>query len=304
MHFQAKLAIERAGELPSHLPPVELRKHYDRVRIPLQPPRPTINRAETVKIETRAGSIAGRFYSAKKTTKTAESLLIYFHGGGWVLGSLDGYDTLCRRLAIKSGWSVLSVDYRLAPEHKFPAAVYDAYDSVVWATKNAEKLGVDPKSFAVAGDSAGANLSTVVSHICLRENGPNLVSQVLIYGAFDLSRERPSFERFASGYMLNRNAIRWFISQYLESPEQKIDWRASPLLADYFEGLPPSLFIVAEFDPLVDENIAYAQVLRNHDVPVNYLCFSGMIHPFLSLGGVIDDAQIAERAIVDYLKEI
>jgi len=304
MHPQAKLAIERAGELPSNLSSAELRRHYDRVRIPLQPPRPTIPVAVTVRIGTRGGGVAGRFYSPMDSGATPSPLLIYFHGGGWVLGSLEGYDTLCRRLAIASGWSVLSVDYRLAPEHKFPAAVDDAYDSVIWAADNAEDLGIDPDCIAVGGDSAGANLSTVVSHLTMRDGGPKLASQVLIYGAYDVSCERPSFERYAAGYMLNRDAIRWFTAQYLEAPEQKTDWRVSPLLADRFEGLPPALFIVAECDPLVDENVAYAQVLRDDGVPVEYVCFEGMIHPFLSLGGVIDDAAMAERSIGEYLKGI
>lgn len=304
MHPQAKRAIERAGELPSDLSAAELRVHYDRARIPLQPPRPEIARAETVRIATRAGLIDGRFYSSGRPEATPGPLLVYFHGGGWVLGSLEGYDTLCRRLAIASNWSVLSVDYRLAPEHKFPAAVEDAYDSIVWAAGHAAELGIDSKLIAAGGDSAGANLTAAIGHIITREGGPRLAAQVLIYGAYDLSRESDSYERYASGYMLNRDALRWFIAQYLETPEQKTDWRASPLLAERFDGQPPALFVVAEHDPLVDENLTYADALRADGVPVEYLCFEGMIHPFLSLGGVIDEAEAAEQSIAEYLRSV
>jgi acetyl esterase len=304
MHPQARLAIQRAGELPSGLNPAELREHYDRVRIPLQPPRPDIRCARPIQIDTRAGKLSARLYSTNAPDEIASSLLIYFHGGGWVVGSLNGYETLCRQLAITSGWTILSVDYRLAPEYKFPAAVNDAYDSLVWAITNARLLGIDKEKIAVGGDSAGATLSTVVCHINARKKGPKLASQILIYGAYDLSQERASFERYANGYMLNRDAIRWFYSQYLETSAQKFDWRASPILAGRFEDLPPALFVTAECDPLIDENVEYAQILREHGIPVEYVCFQGMIHPFLSMGRIIDDAKIAERLIGKYLKNI
>jgi len=301
LHPQAKLAIERAGELPSDLSPPELRRHYDRVRMPLQPPRPTIERVRSVAITTRAGSIGGRLYQSESSDPSPRPLLVYFHGGGWVLGSLEGYDTLCRHLAIASGWHVLSVDYRLAPEHRFPAAVEDAHDAVLWSAEHAAELGIDRERIAVGGDSAGANLSAVTAQACSQGEGPRLAAQILIYGSYDMSREWPSYERLATGCMLTRAALRWFYSQYLETPDQATDWRASPLLAADVSGMPPSLFVVAEYDPLVDENVAYAKRLRDAGVRVDYLEFERMIHPFLSMGGVIDEAERAVRAIGDYL---
>lgn len=302
LHPQAALAIKQAGDIPANLAPTELRRHYDSMRLPLQAERPRIPRCDEIQILTRSGSIKGRLYTPD-STRSADPLFVYLHGGGWVLGSLEGYETLCRRLAVESGWKVLSVDYRLAPEHKFPAAVEDAHDAVVWAATNAAELGIDPGLIAVGGDSAGANLATVVCHLCARNQGPRLVRQVLIYGAFDLSREYPSHERNASGYMLSRDSLRWFISQYLESPEQRFDWRASPMLANRFDGQPPALCIAAEFDPLVDENKVYADLLRANGVAVEYALFEGMIHPFLSLGGVIDAARKAECLIGTYLRD-
>lgn len=304
LHPQARAAIERAGDIPSDLPPGELRRHYDAARLPLQPPRPPVHDWRPLRIPTRGGDVGGRLYVPEAAAGGPGPLLVYFHGGGWVLGSLEGYDTLCRSLANASGWRVLSVDYRLAPEHRFPAAVEDAHDAVLWAWRNAGAIDVDPQRIAVGGDSAGANLAAVVCHLCARQTGPRPVGQVLIYGAFDLTRERDSYRRYATGYMLSADALRWFIGQYLEDPGQKSDWRASPLLAPDFDGQPPALFIVAECDPLADENDAYAARLRANGVPVQYALFEGMIHPFLSLGGVIEAAGDAEQRIAQFLRSV
>jgi acetyl esterase len=302
LHPQARIAIERAGEMPAKLSPSERRRWYDATRMALQPPRPPIHHWRPVEIAARGGRIGGRLYVPAAGTGTGNPLLVYYHGGGWALGSLEGYDTLCRGLANASGWTILSVDYRLAPEHKFPAALDDAHDALLWAADNAAALGVDPHRIAVGGDSAGANLAAVVCHLRARQPGPRPLCQVLIYGVFDLSRERPSYERYASGYLLSRDGLRWFAEQYLKAPEQRHDWRVSPLLAEHFDGQPPALFIVAECDPLVDENADYAAALQAHGVAVEYRLFEGMIHPFLSLGGVIDAAAQAEQAIGAYLR--
>lgn len=174
LHPQARIAIERAGVMPADLSPSERRRWYDATRMALQPPRPPIHHWRPVEIATRGGRIGGRPYvpaaGAGAGAGAGGPLLVYYHGGGWALGSLEGYDTLCRGLANASGWTILSVDYRLAPEHKFPAALEDAHDALLWAADNAEALGVDPRRIAVGGDSAGANLAAVVCHLPARRD--------------------------------------------------------------------------------------------------------------------------------------
>ncbi len=299
---QAARAIALAGDLPTGLTPQELREVYTRERMKLQPPRPDVASARAIAIPGRAGPIAARVYVP--TAKAApRPLIVYFHGGGWVVGSLEGYDTSCRRLALRADSVVVSVDYRLAPEHPFPAAVEDAWDATVWCTSHADELGIDPRRVVVAGDSAGGTLSAVVAIMARDAGKPALALQVLIYPATDLTRESPSYVRNATGYMLTADALRWFIERYVPDVAQRADWRASPLLHPSLAGVAPALVISAEYDPLVDENEAYAKRLEAAGVPTRYACFPGMIHPFFTLGGVVDDAEAAEaliaRAVAD-----
>lgn len=293
---QASRAIELAGDLPTGLTPTELREEYTRERIKLQPPRPDVWSVRKIAIAGRDGPIAARVYTPS-STPGPRPLLLYFHGGGWVVGSLEGYDTSCRRLALAADSVVVSVDYRLAPENPFPAAVHDAWDATTWCVGAAPELGIDPARVVVAGDSAGGTLAAVVALQARDEGGPRIALQVLIYPATDLTRESPSYTRNASGYMLTAAALRWFIERYVPDVGQRSDWRASPLLRDNVSGVAPALVISAEYDPLVDENEAYARRLEAAGVPTQYVCFQGMIHPFFTLGGVVDDAAAAERLI-------
>jgi acetyl esterase len=296
LSWQAAHAKQLAGDLPTGLTPAQLRAVYTAERVKLQPPRPPIARVEELSIPGCNGPVAARGYWPGDTRR-ARPLVVFFHGGGWVVGSLEGYDTTCRRLAIKADCVVVSVDYRLAPEHPFPAAVDDCWDAVRWCAANAAALGADPGRLVVAGDSAGGNLAAVVPLLARDAGGPAIALQVLVYPATDLTRESDSYVRHAAGYMLTAAALRWFADCYVPDRARRTDWRVSPLLAPSLCGVAPALVIAAEYDPLVDEGRAYAERLKAEGVAVEYACYPGMLHPFLTLGGVIDDAARAEDLI-------
>lgn len=293
---QARRAMELAGDLPTGLAPPELRVLYAAQRARLQPPRPAVARAEDIQIPGRDGPLAARLY-VPRAGGGPRPMMLYFHGGGWVVGSLDGYDTTCRRLALKADCVVLSVDYRLAPENPFPAAVHDAWDATIWAADAASGLGGDPRRLVVAGDSAGGTLAAVVSLMARDAGAPAIALQALIYPVADMTRETDSHVRNAQGYMLTTAALRWFYDRYVPDPAQRADWRASPLLAPSLAGVAPALVIAAEHDPLADEDAAYADRLRLSGVAVEHVCFPGMLHPFFTLGGVIDEAARAEDLV-------
>jgi acetyl esterase len=218
---------------------------------------------------------------------------VYFHGGGWVIGDLDTHDVICRQLTAASGASVISVDYRLAPEHKFPAAAEDAWAATQWIVGHAGELGLDASRLAVGGDSAGGNLAAVVALMARDAGGPAIRLQVLIYPVTDVMRETRSYADFADGYMLTRDSMRWFIAHYLRGRDDARDWRASPLRAPSLAGLPPALIVTAGFDPLRDEGESYAGRLRDAGVMVDYACYGGMVHGFLGMGKLIDTAMRA-----------
>jgi acetyl esterase len=296
LHPQAAAAIKMAGDLPAGLPPDELRRRYHDQRMTMLPPAPDLPVVEAFDIPGRDGPVPVRFYRFERAGPPCP-LLVFFHGGGWMLASLESYDTVCRRLAQKARCAVVSVGYRLAPESPFPAAVHDAYDATLWCWQNAARLGVDPAQIAVGGDSAGGNLAAVVAQISLDFGKPAVASQILIYPGADLVGTYPSHERNAKGYMLTTAALRWFIGHYVPEPRDRTDPRASPLLRPDMTGLPRALIISAEFDPLVDENAAFAKRLKEDGVPTTYVCFAGMMHPFFTLGGLIDAAAEAEDLI-------
>lgn len=296
VHPQVAIAIERAGDLPTDLPPADLRIAYERQRLTLLPEKPQVAITYQLSIPSDYGPIPARFYRATRD-KAPCPLLVFFHGGGFMLGTLALYDTACRRLAVAGECAVLSVDYRLAPETIFPGAVLDAYAATRWAFEHAELLNIDPAKIAVGGDSAGGNLAAVVAQMAQDSGEFSVALQVLIYPMTDQSREYPSYERNESGYMLTRKALHWFMDNYIPDPRDRTDPRASPMLRESLEGLPPALVISAEFDPLVDENEAYAHRLKQAGVPTDYVCFAGMIHPFFTLGGVVEDAAKAEAMI-------
>jgi acetyl esterase len=226
-----------------------------------------------------AGDLAIRLYRPEgEGTKPA---LVYFHGGGWVIGSLASHDHACRRLAQMSGFVIIAVDYRLAPEHRFPAAFDDAYVATRWVAAEAASLRIDPSRIGVAGDSAGANLAAAVALKARNEAGPALSVQILIYPATQFDTETQSNIRNAEGYGLTTAAMRWFSAQYIPDPADRQSPFASVMNAESVSGLPPAFIATAEFDPLCDEGEAYAERLRAAGVPVTTIRYDGTIHGFL-----------------------
>ncbi|CAB4860714.1 unannotated protein [freshwater metagenome] len=246
-----------------------------------------------------AGGVPARLY--RPDAQQGLGVLVYLHGGGWVVGDLESHDNVCRSLANRSGHAVLSVDYRLAPEHPFPAALGDSVQATRWAHANAESLGCDPQRLAIGGDSAGANLAAVVAQIA----PVPLRYQMLIYPVADCRCGTASYAENATGYFLTATAMQWFVDHYLAgghgSPE---DPRVSPLLADdaTLRATPPALVITAEFDPLRDEGEQYAARLAALGVVTTHVRFSGMIHGFFSMPEWLDDARAAHALAAQSLK--
>jgi acetyl esterase len=230
--------------------------------------------------------------------------LVYYHGGGWVIGDLDTHDVQCRQTAAEAGIVVVAVDYRLAPEHKFPAAIDDAWAATRWVVAHGSELAIDSRRIAVGGDSAGGNLAAVVA-LMARDagNAPAITLQVLTYPVTDLSSESKSYGDFADGYMLTRDSMRWFKNHYLKSSSDADDWRASPLRAASLAGLPPALIITAGFDPLRDEGAAYAARMTEAGGSVDYVCYGGMVHGFMPMGKLIDTGNRAISHVAASLRQ-
>ncbi len=266
----------------------QARELYVKTRAAVSPPLPEVAHVENMRMPGPAGEIALRYYRAHGTK--ADDLLpalVYFHGGGWVIGDLDTHDNLCRALANAGRCAVVSVDYRLAPEHKFPGAVDDSIAATHWVHANAARLKVDESRIAVGGDSAGGNLAAVVSLHFRDTWGPKLSLQLLAYPALDFTNTTASHRDFADGYLLTKKSMEWFAEQYLNGPQDVRDWRASPIFATDLSKLPPAFVITAGFDPLRDEGKAFAEKLQAAGVSVTYECFEGMIHGFMGMGGVL-----------------
>ncbi|MSR14815.1 MAG: alpha/beta hydrolase [Gammaproteobacteria bacterium] len=239
-----------------------------------------------------AATVAVRVYRPPGGSASLPAL-VFYHGGGWVVGSLDSHDHLCRHLANAAGVVVLSIDYRLAPEHPFPAALEDCLAAVHWAARDAELLGIDATRLAVGGDSAGGQLAASVA-LALRDGGgPTLKFQLLIYPVCDLVADNDSLHENATGYLLTRAAYQKMCDWYLTDRTQWADPRMSPQHALHHRALPPALVQTAEFDPLRDEGRRYAETLRAAGVPVEYQCYSGMIHGFARMGGKVDTGKVA-----------
>ena len=284
------LMIEK-GVPPTHtLTPAQARVFYRDRRGFTQPEPPPMAEVR----ELRAGEVPLRLYRPAGT-QAAEVLpvLVYFHGGGWTIGDLDTHDVLCRQLAQASGGAVVSVDYRLGPEHRFPAAVEDCVAATRWVREQAASLALDASRLAVGGDSAGGNLAAVTC-LVLREAGQALPAfQLLIYPATDMRAQAPSHATNGQGYLLTRDSVAYYRGHYLGGAEQWSDWRASPLLAPDHRGLPPALVLTAGFDPLRDEGLQYADALSAAGVPAQYVCFERQIHGFITMGRVLEEANTA-----------
>ncbi|WP_435175102.1 alpha/beta hydrolase [Halorussus sp. AFM4] len=232
-------------------------------------------------------------------------VLVYFHGGGWVVGSIDTHDTLCRHLTNAADCAVVSVDYRLAPEHPFPAATADAVAAVKWVAEHGAEIGVDPDRLAVGGDSAGGNLAAVAALVARDRGGPDIDRQVLVYPATSPSDDWPSTEENAEGYFLTKSEMEWFADQLFESPLEARNPYAFPLQACDHAGLPPATVVTAGFDPLRDEGAAYAEALADAGVDVTHRNYEGMIHGFVGMleEPTVDRAHEAVEAIGDDLRE-
>ena len=249
--------------------------------------------------DVQAGSIPCRLY--RPSAQTDPGLLVFFHGGGWVIGDLNSHDGVCRSLANKSGHAVLSVDYRLAPEHKFPAAFDDCAAAVKWAFENAKTLGIDNSRMAVGGDSAGGNLAAAVA---LAEVVP-LKFQMLIYPAVDMSMESPSINENANAPILTKSVMAWFVNHYMNSDSDRTNINASPMLAsdEQLKKMPPAIVITAQFDPLRDEGEAYGKRLVENGVSTTITRYNGAFHGFFNMITILDDAQSAHAQASTLLKK-
>jgi acetyl esterase/lipase len=297
--------VARSGRPAYHtLSPKDARQLFLETRPASTPTPPEIGSVRNLVAETPQGAIPLRMYRpAGVPESTRLPAYVYFHGGGWVIGDLETHDVLCRQLTAASAASVVSVDYRLAPEHKFPAAADDAWAATRWIVAHAAELGLDAGRLAVGGDSAGGNLAAVAALMARDAGGPAIRQQVLIYPVTDVMRETGSYADFAEGYMLTRDSMRWFIAHYLRSRDDARDWRVSPLRVPSLAGLPPALIVTAGFDPLRDEGEMYAGRLRDAGVMVDYVCYGGMVHGFAGMGKLIDTAQRAVSLIGDTLRQ-
>jgi acetyl esterase len=224
--------------------------------------------------------------------------IVYFHGGGHVVGSLDSHDLTARNLCSGAEAVVISVDYRLAPENKFPAAVIDAFDALLWVIGHAEELGVDPERIGVAGDSAGANLAAVVSIMARDAGSPRICLQSLVYPVIDYSMQDETYARYADGFgVLTKSAMLWFRNHYLRTPADADDWRASPIKMASLAGVAPAIIIAAQCDVVRDEGERYANALREAGVPVERREYPGMIHGFFGMTLAVDDAANAQQDV-------
>jgi acetyl esterase len=293
--------MARAGH-PSldQLTPDEAKASYEKGAGVLEVPKPELARIEDFRITARDGfDIPARLYAPSSARLP---VLVYFHGGGFTVGNIRTHDTLCRVLSLKSGCAVVSVDYRLAPAHKFPTASDDAWDAFAFVANGGARLGLDTSRLAVGGDSAGGTLAAVCA-ILARDAGLPLALQMLIYPGTTGHQDTPSHRLYANGPLLTKALIDYFFGQYVRTPADRDDWRFAPLLADDVEGVAPAWIGLAECDPVVDEGIAYADKLRAAGVAVDLEIYRGVIHEFLRMGRAIPEALQAQNDAARALKE-
>ena len=302
---QVLLDLARKAALPEvwQLTPDQGREQYA-TRVTKLKFNESIFRTEDRRIQGPGSDIPIRIYTPREL-KPGEKLpvLLWFHGGGFVIGSLDTHDSACRMLANKAECLVVSVDYRLAPEHKFPAGVEDCQAAMKWTALHAVEFGGDASCMAVGGDSAGGNLAAVMAILARDAAHPKLVFQLLIYPCVAPEPETESHHKFKEGYILSRNSITWFYKQYLRSGKDVNDFRFAPLMHDDLSALPPALIIVAGYDPLRDEGIDYAKKLIEAGNRVRLSNFEGMVHGFYLMGGALDAARRAVAESADALRE-
>jgi len=293
--------MARAGRPPLYaLTPAEARAAYEKGASVLEVPKPQLARVEDFTLPARDGhALPARIYAPSSEVLP---VLMFFHGGGFTVGSIATHDILCRVLSQKSGFAVVSLDYRLAPEHKFPTASNDAWDGLRHLAENAGRFGVDGSRIAVGGDSAGGTLAAVCS-ILARDAGLPLALQMLIYPGTTAHQDTASHLRFATGPLLGQALISYFFAQYVNSKSDRDDWRFAPLNAEDVDWVAPAWIGLAECDPVVDEGIAYADKLRAAGVPVQLEIYRGVIHEFVKMGRAIPEALQAHDDAARALKE-
>jgi acetyl esterase len=292
--------IRRAKRPPLHAMSVsDARAAYASAAEVLDPPRASLPRVEDIRIPARDGHLLpARLYAPDPGRLP---LLLYLHGGGFTVGGLDTHDSLCRRLALASGAAVISLDYRLAPEHRFPTAVHDSWDALQWLAANGGGLGLDAARLAVGGDSAGGTLAAVCA-LHARDAQLRLRHQLLITPGTAAHADTGSHRLFAHGFLLDAASMEWFFGHYIDR-HQREDWRYAPLHAEDLEGVAPACVILAECDPLVDEGLAYADRLRAAGVPVHLELVRGVTHDFIKMGRALPEALAAQAAAGLALKE-
>jgi acetyl esterase len=287
--------------VPGVYPPLpELRQQLRTMVTLMDEPAPALPRIEEMKIPGPAGTIPARVYDP--APGGPRPALAYLHGGGWVQGDLETHHGLCARLAQRAGVLVVAIDYRLSPEAKFPAAVEDCLAAYRWLRERGREIGVDQSRVGIGGDSAGGNLSAVVSQLAKAAGLPVPTCQVLIYPATDFSMDTPSHRELESGHIIPRERIVWYARQYLRGEADKKDPRVSPILGD-LRGQPPALIITAGFDPLRDEGHEYAKALEKAGVDAQYHEYPGQIHAFVSLTKAIPQGMACTLEIGDYLRQ-
>ena len=296
--------MARAGRPPLHtLSPAQARAAYELGAGVLELPKAALPRVEDLRIPARDGTpLPARLYAPTASDAQALPLLLYLHGGGFTIGSIATHDVLCRELARLAGCMVVSLEYRLAPEHRFPTAVHDSWDALQWLATQAPQLGADPARLAVGGDSAGGTLAAVCA-ILARDAGLPLALQLLFYPGCTAHQDTPSHTTYARGLVLEEPAISWFFGHYATTRAQREDWRFAPLLAPDVDGVAPAWIGLAECDPLVDEGIDYADKLRLAGVPVDLEIYRGVTHEFIKMGRAIAQARTAHADAAAALRQ-
>lgn len=301
----AQLAENPAPKIQD-LSPSDARATYLAMASVLEVPDVPIGKTEDISIPGPAGDIPARIYRPVAGGGAALPCLVFFHGGGFVIGDLDTHDVLCRTLANEAGVCVVAVDYRLAPEHRYPAAAEDCYAAAKWVEQNPDTLNIDPNAIAVAGDSAGGNLAAVVSLMARDNKGPQIAFQLLIYPVTDMtgSEKWASRNEFAEGYFLEKETMAWFEGSYFgDNTAGRSEATGSPLLAPNLANLPPAYVVTAGFDPLRDEGKAFADALKAAGNDVEYIDYPGMIHGFFNMQGVLDVSREAVKTAARKLRD-
>ncbi len=308
LHPQCQTIVDAVAANPEGSPftanePAAARARYVASNAVYAPDTPSLAQIRDFAITGPAGNIPVRLYIPWVLDDKALPIMVFVHGGGWVFGDLESHDHVCRALAHEAGCLLLAVDYRLAPEDPFPAGLEDCMAVLAWVSGNAASLGADSEKLAIGGDSAGGNLSAVMAQEAQKNGGPNIAFQLLLYPATDFLADNNSLRDNAEGYLLTKEAIARFADLYIGDHQNRRDPRISPVYGD-LAGLPPAHVITAEFDPLRDEGAAYAEAMKSAGVDVTCAMYPGMVHGFMRMGAIVDNAQDAIRESAIRMKQV